>query len=601
MLQRVFLIAALTIIGLLVALIYALPTPQAESAADTDRTILIRNVRLFDGDTLAEGADILLADGRIAAMGSSLDRPAGAALIDGSGMTALPGMIDAHTHSYGDALSNAIRFGVTSQLDMFTPPDISQPEVASRKGYEPRQRADLFSSSYLATVPNGHGTQFGIPVDTLSSPQEAEAWVARRVEEEADYIKIVYMPYQNWVPSLDRETAAALIDAAHAQGLLAVAHISSLEGARELLEEGVDGFVHIFADRVADQAFIDLAVEREVFIVPTLTVLASALGHGGGNDFATDPAIEPYLSPLQLASMGRGFGRPLPGFDWEIGQENVRLLHEARVPLLAGSDAPNPGTAHGASLLQEAELLTGAGLSAMDALYAVTSNPADAFGFSERGRLVIGGRADLVLVEGRPEEAITDLRRIRHIIKNGSEVIRSQQSQIRVASAGIAEAEFSTFDTDLAATNNYAWQVTADDMMGGVSSAQLAWQAEGADATGGALSVTADVRPGFIMPWGGAALFPDSESAEPVSIGAHDQLVFEFKADQGRYSVMMFDAAMAAIPPSQSFDATGDWQTVALDLADFQGFDRERFVGLAITAGPQIGTYRFAIDSVRLD
>ncbi len=78
------------------------------------------------------------------------------------------------------------------------------------------------------------------------------------------------------------------------------------------------------------------------------------------------------------------------------------------VPLLAGTDAPNPGTTHGASLHRELELLVAAGLTPIEALTAATSTPARVFGLRDRGRIAPGLRADLLLVDGEPVDDITD-------------------------------------------------------------------------------------------------------------------------------------------------------------------------------------------------
>src|SRR5687767_6775975 len=75
---------------------------------------LFRGVRVFDGVRAAEGQDVLVQGGRIARVGRGIAPPAGAAVVDGSGRTLLPGLIDAHTHSYGSDGRAALAFGVTT-------------------------------------------------------------------------------------------------------------------------------------------------------------------------------------------------------------------------------------------------------------------------------------------------------------------------------------------------------------------------------------------------------------------------------------------------------------------------------------------------------
>jgi hypothetical protein len=94
---------------------------QAASPArdsDPDNDFVIRNVRVFDGVRVLQNAQLLVVDGRVRAVGTKVKTPDGLAMIDGSGKTVLPGLIDAHTHSWGDATRDALRFGVTAELDM---------------------------------------------------------------------------------------------------------------------------------------------------------------------------------------------------------------------------------------------------------------------------------------------------------------------------------------------------------------------------------------------------------------------------------------------------------------------------------------------------
>jgi imidazolonepropionase-like amidohydrolase len=97
----------------------------------------------------------------------------------------------------------------------------------------------------------------------------------------------------------------------------------------------------------------------------------------------------------------------------------VTALHRAGVPILAGTDAPSPGLAHGLSIHHELELLVRSGLTPLEALASATSEPARAFGFRDRGRIAEGLRADLVLVNGDPTVDITATRDIVGIWKLG--------------------------------------------------------------------------------------------------------------------------------------------------------------------------------------
>ena len=99
----------------------------------------------------------------------------------------------------------------------------------------------------------------------------------------------------------------------------------------------------------------------------------------------------------------------------------VGALHRAGVVILAGTDVPAPGTAHGLSLHRELELLVRSGLTPAEALTAATFAPARAFGFLDRGRIAEGLRADLVLVNGDPTADITATRDIAGVWKLGTQ------------------------------------------------------------------------------------------------------------------------------------------------------------------------------------
>ena len=109
--------------------------------------------------------------------------------------------------------------------------------------------------------------------------------------------------------------------------------------------------------------------------------------------------------------------------------ENVRRLREAAVRLIAGTDAPNPGTASGVSMHRVLRLLQRAGLSIVEALAAATSAGAEAFGIDDRGRIGEGRLADLILIDGALEIDLSLRTHILAVWKDGYLVDRSQVNQ----------------------------------------------------------------------------------------------------------------------------------------------------------------------------
>ncbi len=403
---------------------------DAVDAPLNGNSFVMRNVRVFDGERVVEDANVVVRAGRIVTVGR--DRPpSDLPFVDGSGRTLLPGFIDAHAHVQGEgALRNALRFGVTTELDMFTIVEFAQAHRAPRDRLTRTDLADLYSAGAPVTSPGGMGTQFGIPFPTISGPEEASDFVRARLAEGSDYIKILYEPGAGIVTTISSETLAAVVAAAHAQGALAVVHVTSLEGARGTVAAGADGLAHFFGDTLIDDALAGEMAARGIFVTPTLSFFAVIDGAGLGPELAADPHIAPLLTDAQLTALtapppGKdAMGTFLHRFDIEKASENVRRLRAAGVRTLAGDDAPNLG-AHGVSMHGELQLLTQAGLTPAEALKAATRAPAEAFRLADRGRIVPGARADLVLVDGNPLTDIKATRAIVRVFKNGFDVRRT--------------------------------------------------------------------------------------------------------------------------------------------------------------------------------
>lgn len=581
--------------------------PAAGPARPAPESLLIRGARVFDGERTWPRADVLVQGGQIAAIAESLAVPAGADVIDAAGQTLLPGLIDAHVHTWGEARRQMLRFGVTSALDMFSSPDTLQAQRAERAALAPSDRADLWSAGAMLTAKGGHGTQFGLPLDTLDDPADAVRMVDARVDAGSDYIKFVLDSGRAYrlpraLPTLDGARIDALVAAAHARGVMAVAHVADTEAVRQVLAAGADGLVHVWSDEVAEPALVQDLAQRKVFVIPTFSVMASLSGDGRSRELAQAPEFAASLDAGQRASLQQEF----PAL-WRNpahlvhARETVRRLHAAGVDILAGTDAGNPGTAHGASLHGELEFLTEAGLTPEQALRAATSLPARRFGIGDRGRIAAGLRADLLLVDGDPTRDIRTTRRIVRVWKNGAPVDRDAPAA--QAPGGRFESIRSDFDNPqhlLAASHGVDWQATTDQMTGGASQVRLE-TAGGAAGSRGALALRGTIAPGAPYPWAGAMLFMTDPPMSPVQAPAGRTLRFQARGDGRRYNVLLFSGAQAGgVPVGRSFTSTADWQAHAFALADFSGADLDQLRAIAITASAPDGEFEVLIDEVSL-
>jgi imidazolonepropionase-like amidohydrolase len=419
-----------------------------------DATTLIRGARVFDGQGLRPASNVLLASGAVAGIGDDLGVPAGAEVIDGRGRTLLPGLIDCHVHA-GDvrALGQALAFGVTTELDMFSDPDLAAQRrslAASRDDV-----ADIRAAVQGATPAGGTFSRIDPGLPTVAGPQDAAAFVSVQSAHGADYLKI-YLEDPAWYGStaLSAATVRALVAAAHGRGMLAVAHADSAIMAHMFIQAGGDGLAHVLGDLDVTPGFLADLRRRKAFVIATLratAVLSAAHAteiEADQRELAGHPRLGPLLDEPTRAALTR------PGLladararaakaacaggrlDFDGARRSVTALHQAGIPVLAGTDCnyPDPEgesnailaayVGHGIALHHELELLVRAGLSPAEALAAATSAPAQAFGLADRGRVARGLRADLLLVDGDPCTDITATRNIAAIWRNGARLQR---------------------------------------------------------------------------------------------------------------------------------------------------------------------------------
>ena len=346
----------------------------------------LRGVRVYRDGRFGDPEDVVI-DGSIIGTNTvgALDVEAGGFLI--------PGLIDCHLHIQGlDTLETLARNGVTTALDMGNPMSLLAP-LRGAAGV-----TDLRAAGVVSTSPTSAHAQ-RMHADTavlVASPEDADSWVAARVDEGADYIKVVID-----LPGFDQETVNALVVAAHARGRKVIAHASRSDAVAMAQAAGVDILTHAPLDRAIDTAQAEALVAAGAIIVPTLTMM------------------EGLVQGLKRAG--------IPGPAYGPARASVVAAHAAGMPILAGTDANvAPGAPSqppfGESLHHELELLVDAGLTPAEALDAATSLPADHFDLADRGRIRPGLRADLVLLEENPLVDISATRKIRGVWIAGNRI-----------------------------------------------------------------------------------------------------------------------------------------------------------------------------------
>ena len=353
-------------------------------------TTAIDNVRVFTGTSLTPPQRVVI-DG-IGCLGlAHTERSLHPDdMIDGTGCTLLPGLIDAHMHTLTrDDLTELAHWGVTTGLDM-----ASWPVACVDKMRQERGVAQIRSAGIPAVGPGGnHAKLPGFPADGIViTPDQGRRFVELRSAEGSDYVKIITEAAPP--EGMDQATVDAIVEAAHDRGLLVVAHSVTTGAYRVALDAGVDIIAHAPLDAVLQDDLVERLRDAGTVVVPTLTMM-------------------------------QGIARLRPGLRYEHARDSVRTLHSAGVRILMGTDANSaPGVPfmpkHGTSAHDELALLVDAGLDPVQALAAATILTTETFHLPDRGAIAAGKRADLLLVDGDPTADIRTSRNIRGVWIDGA-------------------------------------------------------------------------------------------------------------------------------------------------------------------------------------
>ena len=420
----------------------------APAASDA---LVLRNFTLIDGGdhAVVSPAAMVVEQGRVAWVGpeANLEAPDGAMVTDLNGAFVIPGLIDMHAHvgntvdlvqdrkfhtpeSIEHDLKTYASYGVTTIVSMGTDQDTIFPvRNELRKGTPSMAR--VYSAGQGLMFEGGYGGLAGVN-DAVATPEEATAYVNAQLDKGADFIKLWLDSELGTMPKMPPTISKAIIAAAHKRGARALAHVFYLEDAKRLVDQGIDGFVHMVRDQPIDQALIDGMKKRGTWqVASTLSREAAMFAYGSTPAFADDPfftrgvsakTLELIKSPeRQKAQAGNPNFKKFPAF-FGNAKANLKRMVDAGIPYAAGTDAGPPGRFPGYSEHWELELMVEAGLTPVQALDAATRRAAMFVGAKDLGTLEPAKWADFVVLDANPLTEIKNSRTIRAVYIAGAEV-----------------------------------------------------------------------------------------------------------------------------------------------------------------------------------
>ena len=437
--------------------------PPADPATAT--TVLQGGTLINPGVAPVPNALIVIQEGRItcAGTGAACTYPAGAKSVDLSGAYVGPGLIDAHVHysqtGWVDGRPDA------ADLRHLYPYDSVVRELEAHP--EHFHRAALCSGVTSVFDVGGFGWTFDLAKKTgsatdaplvmaagpllstivlppdmmgvlvlMKDDSTVRAAVRDHHRRGAGAIKVWYIELPDSMRKHARAMLAAAADETRKVGLRLLVHATEADRAQEAVEAGAAVLVHGVFNSPVDPVLIAAIKKSGVIVIPTISVLDGYADVYLGRppayryplecvDSATRRKLETVM-PDSLLKEGRAFWEgPKAKALRATVRSNLKRMHQAGIPLAMGTDAGNPGTAHGPSIYNEMEEMQQAGMPAADVFRSATIIAARAMALDTViGSVEPGKRADLVVFDADPTVDIRNARKVRLVIHNG--VVRTR-------------------------------------------------------------------------------------------------------------------------------------------------------------------------------
>lgn len=411
--------------------------------------------RMIDGNGGAplEDSVVILDGDRITAIGTAGDVPipSGAQVIDTNGMTVMPGLVDVHVHfdiighsdydkwfgTYESRMRSDIMpyaakamlyAGVTTVRDLGA--DVSnifwlRDQVNSGEIPGPRT---FIAGPFLRKTATAFVSDDYVDTWVIENPEDARQKVRQLVELGVDVIK-------TQDEALSFEELEAIYDETHRLGLRAASHIYSAEGIRMALEAGLgeyDTIEHIGSNAPTsyDDDIVGMIVEQRVAMAPTIIARDGLRQIIENPELTDDSRWADGMSPDLYTEIRRSYretdltSHPLyeRAVTDRIGRvAKLRQLADAGAIFAISTDSGTRANPHHDAMWKEMVLTQEeAGLSNMEVIVAATRTNAIIMQQDEDlGTLEVGKFADVIVVDGDPLAHLSDMRRVKHVIKGG--------------------------------------------------------------------------------------------------------------------------------------------------------------------------------------